>query len=125
MYSAALDESLLRIAKAYASAPGDGLSAVLRVDSEGEQIWFDAPQGDRLDGAGRRLSAAQIDRIAAALRHLHQHGVAHGAVDAGHIRIIDDWLQLVFDPCTALSATAEQDLDALSALTRQYGAATQ
>jgi eukaryotic-like serine/threonine-protein kinase len=112
----ALDEPHMRIAKAYASAPGDGLSAVLRLDSEGGQIWFDAPQGDRWSDTGGWLSAAQLDRIAAVLRHLQQHGVAHGAVDAQHIRIIGDWVQLVFEPSTALSAKADQDRSALARL---------
>ncbi len=110
----AADELHLRAAQAYATAPSDVLSAVLRVDADAQEIWFEAPEL-AVSGA-QTLNAAHRDRIAKALEHLHSCGVAHGSIDAMHVRVVGPWAQLVFEPRTVATAAPQSDREAFERL---------
>ncbi len=109
-------ESMRRVAQAWAQAGVRGLSAVLRHDVERGAIWFEEPEGLRLSEAGRTLTARESHVLAAALGVLHERGVAHGRVDAGHVLLSDGVPVLVFDADAAMSGSVEGDLQGLRGL---------
>jgi eukaryotic-like serine/threonine-protein kinase len=114
----ALTDRVLARARSFALAdadtPGGPLQAVLRVDLEGGAIWLAAVRGSPL---GRPLAAAERARLQQALDALHEHGIAHGHVDASHIAVDDEaGLVLRFAPDDHPTATAEDDDRALAAL---------
>ena len=74
----------------------------------------------RLTAPGARLAC--LARLAEALAHAHGRGVAHGAVEAGHVRFDGEgrprWLGFALHP----EAAAEGDRAGLAALARALGA---
>jgi tRNA A-37 threonylcarbamoyl transferase component Bud32 len=109
-------ETMRRVAQAWALAGSRGLSAVLRHDAERAAIWFEESEGVRLSEAGRSLTAREGQVLAAALGALHERGVAHGRVDAGHVLLCDGVPVLVFDADAAMGGSVEGDLEGLRRL---------
>ncbi|MBI5531943.1 MAG: protein kinase [Deltaproteobacteria bacterium] len=121
-----MDEPMQRIARGYVAASCDCLPAVVRADTEAGQLWFEEPEGVPLSQAQRRLSADELDSLQRAMDRLHQQAVAHGALDAEHVFVVDDpargsMVLVAFEPATAATATPEMDREAIASLRSRFG----
>lgn len=111
-------EATRRAARAYASVRSPSLCAVLRLDTEGQRIWFEMPDGTLLSESAAPLTHHQSAALQSVLHALHRAGVAHGSVDPSHVVLRDGIPVLVFDPRSLSTASPEADLAALQRLAR-------
>lgn len=111
----ALTPQMLARASSFARAAHPALQAVLRVDRERDQIWLEAPRGER---AERPLDEGEFEEARAAIDALHVAGAVHGSVDADHVLVGKDGVMVLFAPATDPDDTAEIDLVALARLGR-------
>jgi serine/threonine-protein kinase len=111
----ALTPQVLARASLFAWAAHPALQAVLRVDHERDQIWFEAPRGER---AVRPLDPRELAEAEAALAALHLAGGVHGSIDPDHVRVGGDGIMILFAPAANPGATRELDLVALDRLAR-------
>jgi len=105
-------ETLAR-ASSFARAGHPALQAVLRVDRERGQIWFEAPRGER---AVRPLNKAELEGAQEALDALHLAGAVHGSIDTEHVIVGKDGVMILFAPAADADATIELDRGALTQL---------
>ena len=109
-------EVMRRVARAYGWVRSPGLCSVLRLDAEGQRIWFEVPDGPLLSETARPLDRHQATMLQSVVLALHRAGVAHGSVDPSHIVLRDGVPVLVLEPRTVSIATPEGDLAALHRL---------
>jgi serine/threonine protein kinase len=100
--------SLARAA-AFARASDATLQTVLRVDREGDAIWFEPPRGRPLD---RPLAPSERAILGSALDALHACGVAHGCVCRDHV-FVDVTGEVTLRFVADCDATSTTDLDRL------------
>jgi hypothetical protein len=114
-----LDERSLARAKAFARAGHPSLQRVLRVDRAAARIWLEVTEG----GAPTAImTGSEVEALRGALDSLHAEGIAHGSVDAAHVKVDGSGgAVLLFAPDAPATATKDRDLLALARMAKGQG----
>jgi serine/threonine-protein kinase len=112
----ALTEQTLARASSFARAGHPALQAVLRVDRERNQIWLEAPRGER---AVHPLDEGELSEARAAIGALHLVGDVHGSVDRDHVLVGKEGVMILLSSTPRPGATSELDRVALARLARR------
>jgi serine/threonine-protein kinase len=112
----------LERARAFAMSGDGSLEAILRVDSARGQIWVEELEGPSLASLGRGLRKEERAALERGLATLHEVGVAHGHVDAEHVRMTARFGPVLrFEPDAAPTATPDLDRLGLAELCERTG----
>ncbi|MFO0611089.1 MAG: protein kinase [Polyangiaceae bacterium] len=112
----------LELARAFAGVGHAPLPVVLRASEAEREIWVSRPLGASVaDGA--RLTPRLVRGLVAAIRALHERGVGHGALDAAHVYVQDDAVNLAYPRTDDRTDAIARDDAALAELARRVGLA--
>jgi hypothetical protein len=89
-----------------------------------KEIWISRPLGAAVaDGA--RLTPRLVRRLGDPIRALHERGVGHGALDAAHVYVQDDAVNLAYPRVEDRADAIARDDAALAELARSVGVSSE